>query len=507
MTTTDSGATQGVMTVLPQRDALGVGHGRCYIDGRWTDGSEGVTWTHVHPATNEEVATFAVASAADVDRAVRSARVAFDEGPWPRMQARDRRRLLQRVAQLLGENIDELNRIQALDNGIPVEFTSIYQLSAEMAADVFDYHAGWVDRIAGQTLPDYEGQRFQTLTLREPVGVVGAIIPWNAPLMLFAQKVAPALAAGCTVVLKPSEYATLVTLRMTELMIEAGVPEGVFHLVLGPGDPTGETLVTHPATDKITFTGSRAVGRRIMAAGADRVARLSLELGGKSPNIIFPDVDLDTVSMTAMGMVSMGLSGQGCVCHTRALVHESIYDEFLQKAEAFIPMVNMGNPFDSGINAGPIINERQLERILGMIDAAGSDGARLVAGGKRANGDLAQGNFVQPTLFADVDNSMTIAREEVFGPVLAAIPFRDEEHAIALANDTDYGLGASVQTHDVGRAIRVAKAVRSGTFGVNGYTVSPHAPFGGYKTSGLGREGGHEGIDEFLETKTVTIAL
>jgi aldehyde dehydrogenase (NAD+) len=496
------------LSVLAHRDELGVTPGQLYLDGAWRDGSDGGTWTHVHPASNEEVTSFATATATDVHTAVRAARRAFDDGAWTSLKAKDRKRLLQRVAQLIADNADDLDRLQTLDNGMPVSFSSIYQVSAHMAADLFDYHAGWVDRISGETLPQYTGSDMFTMTLREPVGVVAAIIPWNAPLMLFAQKVAPALAAGCTVVLKPSEYASLVSFRVTELLEEAGVPAGVFNLVAGEGTVTGEALITHPEVDKVTFTGSRAVGKRVMAAAAENIARVSLELGGKSPNIVFPDIsDKDMTAAALMGMVSMGLSGQGCVCHTRALVHESIYDEMIDKCVTMAAMCVLGDPFDPATTSGPLINHRQVDRVTGYIAKGSDEGARLVVGGDRPNGELATGNFVNPTLFADVDNDMTIARDEIFGPVLAVIPFRDEDEAIRLANDTDYGLGASVQTTDIKRALRVAKAVRSGTFGINGFTVMPNAPFGGYKTSGLGREGGREGIDAFLETKTVTIGL
>jgi aldehyde dehydrogenase (NAD+) len=495
------------LTVLPHRDELGIRDGRHFIGGEWTEGGGSEPWVHLHPATNEEVASFLPASAADVDRAVAAARRCFDDGSWTTWKARDRKKLLQRIAELIAANGEELDRIQTLDNGMPISFSSIYQVSHRIAADIFDYHAGWVDRLAGETLPAYTGGDGFYMTLREAVGVVGAVIPWNAPLMLFAQKVAPALAAGCTVVLKPSEYASFVAIRLTEILEEAGVPAGVFNLVLGTGADTGEALITHPAVDKLTFTGSRAVGKRIMHAAADGIKRVSLELGGKSPNIVFPDVDLDATATALMGMVSMGLSGQGCVCHTRALVQESIYDAMIEKCALMASMCVLGDPFDPGTTSGPLINARQLERVTGYIAKGSEEGARLVVGGDRPGGDLAAGNFVNPTLFADVDNSMTIAREEIFGPVLAVIPFSDEEEAIRLANDTDYGLGASVQTTDVKRALRVAKAVRSGTFGINGYTVMPNAPFGGYKTSGLGREGGREGIDAFLETKTVVVAL
>ena len=495
------------ISVLPHRDELGIKDGQSFVDGEWIDGASDDVWTHVHPATNEECGQFSIAGAQDVDRAVGAARRAFDETSWPTWKAKDRIRLLRRVADLLVDHADELNRTQTFDNGLPISFSSIYQVSAEFAADAFDHHAGWVDKITGETIPTYTGSDFQILTLKESVGVVAAIIPWNAPVMLFAQKVAPALAAGCTVVLKPSEYATFSVIRLAQILEEAGVPKGVFNLVLGPGPTTGEALITHPGVDKITFTGSRLVGKRIMEAASERIARVSLELGGKSPNIIFDDVDVGTVAATAMGMVSMGLSGQGCVCHTRALVQESIYDDLLSAASAMAGITAFGDPFDPAVTSGPLINRRQLDKVVGFIEKGSEEGARLVCGGDRPGGDLAAGNFVNPTLFADVDNSMTIAREEIFGPVLAAIPFKDEDEAIRLANDTSYGLGASVHTNDTRRALRVAKGVRAGSFGINGYTVMPNAPFGGYKQSGLGREGGRQSIEGFLETKTVTIAM
>jgi aldehyde dehydrogenase (NAD+) len=500
------------MTVLGQRDRLGVGTGRLYIDGSWCDASDGGTWEQSNPATNEVVTSFAVGSTADVDRAVRAARRAFDEGPWPTMHARDRKAILQRLVSLIEAHGEELNLLQTLENGMPVAFSSLAVVSSAMAAAIFDHHAGWIDKICGSTYPSFDsaptGGEVEVMTFREPVGVVGAVIPWNAPMMLFAQKVAPALASGCTVVLKPSEYAVLTSLRLTELIEEAGVPAGVFNLVPGPGDPTGEALVTHPGVDKVTFTGSRAVGQRILAASAGGIKRVTLELGGKSPSIVFADAaSISGAAMVAMGMVSMGISGQGCVCQTRSLVQRSVYDEFVTAAAGMTEMVTFGDPFDPATTSGAIINQRQLERVLGFIESAPSEGARLVAGGDRPGGDLANGNFVNPTLFADVDNSMSVARDEVFGPVLVAMPFDDEDDAIALANDTDYGLGAGVYTSDIGRAFRMARAVRAGTVGINGYTVTPNAPFGWYKSSGLGREGGWPSIEAFTELKTVTVGL
>ena len=497
------------LSVLPQRDSLGVKDGQLYIDGTWRDASDGATWTHHHPATAEEIGRFAVASPSDVAAAVDAARRAFDDGAWARMRVQERRRLLQRIGQIVGEHADELDRLQALDNSVPLSMANItWLLSARFITEAFEHNAGWIDKLTGETYPPYAGGDHLLMTMREPVGVVAAIIPWNAPLMLFAQKVAPALAAGNTVVLKPSEYASFAVIRLVQLLEEAGVPRGVFNLVTGPGDPTGEALITDPRVDKVSFTGSRAVGTRIMAAAAERIGRVSLELGGKSPTLVFPDApDLGMAAATAMGMVSMGLSGQGCVVHTRALVHESIYDDFIAGAAAMSGVPTYGDPFDPAVTAAPLINVKQLDRVTGYIAAGVEAGARLVCGGDRPGGDLSSGNFVNATLFADVDNSMSIARDEIFGPVLGVIPFKDEDEAIRIANDTTYGLGASVYTTDVRRAFRVAKAIRAGTFGINGYTVEPHAPFGGFKQSGIGREGGRESIEAFTELKTIIAPL
>ncbi|MHB8341024.1 MAG: aldehyde dehydrogenase family protein [Mycobacteriales bacterium] len=495
------------LSVLAHRDALGVTPGRLYIGGKWQEARSGTTWTHHHPATGEAVVDFEVASAADVADAVGAARDAFDNSPWPTVKAKERIALLHRISALIRRDLDEINQLQVLDNGMPLSFTGIYAVGADIAADIFDHHAGWVDKLTGDTFPPYTGADSLTLSLREPVGVIGAIIPWNAPVFLFAQKVAPALAAGCSVVLKPSEYASLAVLKCVSLLEEAGVPPGVFNLVLGPAEPTGEALITDPRLDKITFTGSRVVGSRIISASAAGITRVSLELGGKSPNLVFADVEnLDLAALTAFGMVAMGLSGQGCVCQTRALVERPIYDEFLTKAAALAGMVSYGDPFAPGTTSGPIINQRQLDKVLGYIESAQQEGARLVVGGDRPGGDLAEGNFVNPTLFADVDNRMRIAQEEIFGPVLAVLPFDTEEEAVRLANDTSYGLGAGVQTANLARAIRVTRALRAGTVGVNTFGVTPHVPFGGYKTSGLGREGGRAGLEEFTELKTVILA-
>lgn len=496
------------LTLQPHRDEVGLKDGQLFLDGAWQPAQDGATWTHHHPASGEEIGSFAVAAAADVDTAVRAARRAFDEGPWPRSRATQRIQLLHRYGQLLREHADELRRLQALDNSVPLSFGGIYATSVNAAADVFDHHAGWVDKVGGQTLPPYQGGDHLAMTFREPIGVVAAILPWNAPFLLFAQKVAPALAAGCTIVLKPSEYATFSVLRMVELLAEAGLPDGVLNVVTGPGDPTGEALITHPLVDKVSFTGSRAVGKRIVAASAGTLKRVSLELGGKSPTLVFPDApDVGLAAMTTMGTVTMGLSGQACVAHTRALVHREIYDQFLAAAEMMAGVITYGDPFDASVLACPLINARQLERVLGFIERAQEQGAKLVTGGDRPDGELAAGNFVRPTVFADVNNDMEIAREEVFGPVLAVVPFIDEEEAVRLANDTEYGLAAGVYTSDVRRAFRLVRRLRAGTIGINGFQIEPHLPFGGFKQSGLGREGGQSAFEAYTELKTVLMPL
>src|SRR5712691_5697366 len=494
-----------VASIKPHRDELGLGDGLMLVDGQWTAAADGGTWSHTHPATGEQVAAFPVAGPADVDLAVRAARRAFDEGLWPHARAGERVRVLRTIADLVRAHAGELLGLQALDNSVPLSFGEIYAMSADFVADVFDHHAGWADKLSGETLPPYQGGDHLVLTLREPVGVVGAVVPWNAPLLLFAQKVAPALAVGCTIVAKPSEYATFAVLRLAALIEEAGLPAGVLNIVTGPGEPTGDALINHPMVDKLSFTGSRAVGRKIIAASAPGFKRVSLELGGKSPALVFADADVGSAAAITMGTVTLGLSGQVCLAQTRALVHRDVADEFLGMAEIIGGMVSYGNPFDPAVTASPLINTRQMDRVLGLIAQGQADGARLVCGGTRSEGDLAAGNFVAPTLFTDVSNDMSIAREEIFGPVLSVIPFADEEEALRIANATEYGLAATVWTSDIKRAMRMTKAIRAGTVGINGYQLEPHAAFGGFRQSGLGREGVRFDNTAYTEVKTVML--
>ncbi|MEU7864296.1 aldehyde dehydrogenase family protein [Nonomuraea sp. NPDC049141] len=482
---------------------------RMFVDGRWHEPDIEDRWQHVDPATGLADFSVPVASAADVNRAVGAARRAFDEGPWSHLHPRERKLALRPLADLLRTHADELHRLQTRDNGIPIDFGSSYRMSALMAADIFEYHIGWIDKLGGDAPPPFSPETpTQALVLKEPIGVVGAITPFNAPVLQFAQKVAPALAAGCTIVIKPSEFASGVAHRYAELIAELDLPPGVFNLVTGLG-ATGAALASHGDLDKITFTGRREIGERVVAGAGTR--SVALELGGKSPSIVFDDVrDLDAVARTAMSLVSMGLSGQVCSTQTRSLVQRSVYEAFVESARAQIADVRYGDPFDPTTTSAPIITPTAAARALRLVEDAVADGGRLVTGGRTATlaGPEAGGNWVEPTLIADVDADMPIAREEVFGPVLAVIPFDDEDDAVRLANASEYGLSAGVYTGDLARALRVGRRLRSGTVGVNGpFVFTPGTPFGGYKTSGLGREGGREGIEEFLETKTITVSL
>lgn len=494
-------------SLIPVRDELQVRPGNLFIDGAW-HAWEGPRFDQIHPATNEVMTTFADAGARGVDLAVKAARRAFDEGPWPRMPAQDRKRMLQRIIDRLYESELELAKLQTLDNGIPFHFSRNTRVSAKAAADVFDHYAGWTDKINGETYPQFSSaSNMHYMSFREPVGVVGAVLAWNAPLLMFSMKVAPALACGCTVVVKPSEYTNLAARRFAEIVAESDLPPGVFNFVTG-GPETGAALSSHPGVDKVTFTGSAATGERILMASGANMKRLSLELGGKSAALVFPDTrSVATTAASLMGLCSTFLSGQVCSTPSRAVVHVSILDEFLHHAGEQVRKVRFGNPFDPETTSAPIISKRQVSRILGYVESGKAEGARLMFGGDTPGGELANGNWINAALFAGVDNGMTIAREEIFGPVLSVIPFETEEQAISIANDSEYGLAGCVYTTDVSRALRVARAVRSGSVGINGYASIPNAPMGGVKRSGLGREGGWPTIEAFTELKTISFNL
>lgn len=494
-------------SVQNQKQRLGVKPGRNFVANDWID-SGFARFDQVHPATNETVTTLMESGKEGVDDAVAAARKAFDEGGWTRLGARERKKIIQRIVDAIAEHAEELAYLQTLDNGIPINFSLNTRVSAHTAADIFDHYAGWIDKITGDTYPQYTDKaNLHFLTYRDPVGVVGAIIPWNAPLMMFALKVAPALATGCAVVLKPSELASLCALRLTEIIAETDLPPGVLNLVTGGGE-TGKALVEHPGIDKITFTGSRAVGEWILSASGKDMKRITLELGGKSAALVFPDArSVETAAKTVMGLCSTFLSGQVCSTTTRAVVHESIVDEFVHHACEQVKTVRLGDPFEFETTSAPIIAKRQVDRVMGYIDKGREEGAHLVFGGDRPDGPLSIGNWINPTLFADVDNSMTIAREEIFGPVLSVIPFKDEDEAISIANDSDYGLSGGIYTTDLSRAFRLGRRMRTGTIGINGYSVMPNSPAGGVKHSGMGREGGWPTIEAFTELKTLILNL
>ncbi len=494
-------------SLVEMRDRLGVRPGRMFIGGQWIDW-DGPRFDQIHPSTNEVMASFAEAGQRGVDMAVAAARKAFDEGPWPRMAAQDRKRILQRLIERIHDAEEELAQLQTLDNGIPYHFSRNSRLSGKACADIFEHYAGWIDKMTGETYPIFSGaSNMQYMSFREPVGVAGLITAWNAPLAMFAMKAGPALACGCTVVLKPSENTNLVSTRLAQILAESDLPEGVFNFVTGAG-ATGAALVAHPGVDKISFTGSTAVGRRIAAtAGAD-MKRLSLELGGKSAGIVFPQArSVAGAAATLMGLCSTFLSGQVCSTSSRALVHVSVLDEFIEHATRQVQAVRFGNPFEPTTTSAPMITRAHLDRVLGFVASGREQGATLAFGGDRPGGDLAQGNWVNPAMFVNVRNDMRIAREEIFGPVLSVIPFETEEEAIRIANDSDYGLAGTLFTTDAAQAFRVARAIRSGSIGINGYASVPNAPMGGVKLSGIGREGGWPAIEAFSELKTINFNL
>lgn len=494
-------------SVARERERLGVREGRCFVDGKWSSDASHA-FDQIHPSTNEAVASIPEAGASGVNRAVAAARHAFDDGPWPRMGARERRKILQGIVDKISDNAEELGHLQTLDNGIPINFSLNTRVSAVTAADIFDHYAGWIDKITGETYPQFtDSQNLHFMSFREPVGVVGAIIPWNAPLMMFALKVAPALATGCTIVMKPSELANLAALRLAEIVSESDLPPGAFNLVTG-GPETGAAISEHLGIDKITFTGSPVVGERIMSVAGRNMKRVTLELGGKSAALVFPDArSVEVAAKTVMALSSTFLSGQVCSTPSRAVVHRSILGEFIEHARAQIASVKFGDPFDLATTSAPIISKRQTDKVMGYIAKGVDEGAQLVFGGDRPTGELASGNWVNPTLFSDVANDMTIAREEIFGPVVSVIPFETEEDAVAIANDSQYGLSGGIWTADLTRAFRVGHAMRTGTIGINGYSVMPNSPAGGIKRSGIGREGGRATIEAFTELKTMILNL
>jgi aldehyde dehydrogenase (NAD+) len=470
------------------------------INNRWVPSESGKTFATVNPSTGEEICQVAEADVADVDNAVKAARAAF-EGPWRKMRASERGRLLYRLADLIEANADELARLETLDSGKPLSIAKAVDVAKTVAC--YRYFAGWADKVQGKTIP-IDGDFF-CYTRHEPIGVVGQIIPWNYPMLMQSWKLAPALATGNTVVMKPAEQTPLSALRIGELLLEAGYPEGVVNILPGFGPTAGAALARHMDVDKVAFTGSTEVGRLIMTAAAQsNLKRVTLELGGKSPNIIFADTDLDA----AVEGAHMGIfvnQGQSCCAGSRVFVEEKIYEQFVEKSVARAAKRRVGDPLDPTTDQGPQVDQSQFDRIMGYIETGRTEGATLACGGERVGN---RGYFIRPTVFADVEDDMTIAREEIFGPVMSVIAFKDVDEAIARANNTDYGLAAGVWTSDIKKAHAVANGVRAGTVWVNCYHVlDTRAPFGGFKQSGMGRELGEYALHEYTEVKTVTLKL
>jgi aldehyde dehydrogenase (NAD+) len=476
--------------------------GRLLIDGQWTDGLK--KFDTINPATGEVLTQVVEASPEAVDRAVSAARKAFEDrsGPWRKMSASERGRLIWRLADLVEKHIEELAELETLDNGKPI-FESRY-VDMPMVIDVLRYYAGLATKIHGETVNTFETAF--TYTLREPVGVVGLIIPWNFPLLLASWKLGPALACGNTIVLKPAEQTPLTTLRFGELALEAGVPAGVLNIVTG-GPETGKVIVRHPGIDKIAFTGSTAVGKEIVRSSADTLKRVTLELGGKSPNIVFADSDIDSAVKGAINGIFYG-KGEVCNAGSRLFVENKVQSEFLEKLVARAKKLQPADPLDPKTRLGAIVSQEQMQAVLGYVEAGKKEGAKLIAGGNRVSVDGGKGFFLEPTIFGDVTNDMKIAQEEIFGPVLATLSFDDIDQVIELANRNQYGLAAAVWTRDIKKAHSVSRQLKAGTVWINTYGLMDAAlPFGGYKSSGFGRELGMHAIEHYTELKTVWLNL
>src|SRR5271166_4901216 len=485
----------------PARDFIAQTH-RLLIGSERVEAADGRTFATLDPASGREIADVALGGPADVEKAVRAARAAFEDGPWSTLPASGRERLMLALAQAIEDRAEEIAQIESLDNGKPVGLAQYVDVGG--AVGLLRYFAGWPSKIEGSVLP-VAAPNMHCYTRREPVGVCAQIIPWNFPLLMAAWKLGPALAAGCTIVLKPAEQTPLSALRVGELALEVGFPPGVLNVLTGDGT-TGAALVDHPDVDKIAFTGSTEVGREIGAKAGRALKRVTLELGGKSPNIILPDADIEAAVKGSFQAIYFN-SGQACNAGSRLFVPDEIFDEVMSALTEAAKAARLGPGLDPGTQLGPLVSAEQLERVIGYIDAGRAEGAELLAGGEAALADSG-GYFVAPTLFSTTSDELRISREEIFGPVLVASPYESLEEVAARANDGEYGLAAGVWTRDIGNAHRLAAMLRAGSVYVNTWgAVDPAAPFGGFKASGLGREHGHDGLDAYLETKTVWTAL
>ncbi|MBU6460546.1 MAG: aldehyde dehydrogenase family protein [Proteobacteria bacterium] len=473
---------------------------RLFINGHWVDSSTGNTFSTINPATGEMIGMVSEASAEDVDKAVMAARHALEKGPWARMSVAERSRILMGYADLIEKNSDELARLESLDAGKPI--SAVLRQDVPAALDTIRYYAGWADKIHGEVIPARTDAL--TYTVREPVGVVAAIVPWNFPLMIAMWKIAPALASGCTVVLKPAALTPLSVLKLAELSIEAGIPPGVFNIVPGSGRVTGQALVEHPDVNFISFTGSVDVGRNMMIAAAGSFKRVGLELGGKSANVVFADADLDAAVKASSSGIFFN-SGQVCSAGSRILVEESVYDDFVERLAQRARTMRVGDPLDPQTLMGPLISESQMNRVMDYIHIGEKEGASLVSGGERLGN---KGYFLSPAVFANVKHDMRISQEEIFGPVASVLRFKSEDEAIAMANGTRYGLAAAVWSQDITRAHTLSSRLKAGTVWVNTYGPTDiRLPWGGSGDSGIGRERGREVLDHYTESKVVWINL
>jgi phenylacetaldehyde dehydrogenase len=475
------------------------------INGKWVEAASGKTFTTFNPATGDVLSRVAEGDKEDIDRAVKSARAAFDNGPWPKMTPSERGRMIWKLGDLIEKHLEEFAQIESLDNGKPLKVARVADVP--LAADLFRYMAGWATKVEGNTIPISSGggkTQYLVYTVREPVGVVGQIIPWNFPLLMAAWKLGPALATGCTVVLKPAEQTPLSALLLGELIREAGIPDGVVNIVPGYGETAGAALAAHPDVDKIAFTGSTEVGKLILQAAAGNLKKVSLELGGKSPNIVLGDAEIDSAIDGAAGAIFFN-HGQCCCAGSRLYIESDIFDKVVEGVAQQASQIHVGPGMDPASDMGPLVSEEQLNRVCGYLESGISEGARAVTGGSREGN---KGYFVKPTVLVNTNEKMKVVREEIFGPVVTAIPFRNIEEIAATANDSIYGLAAGVWTRDIKKAHKLASLLRAGTVWINCYNVFDAAlPFGGYKQSGWGREMGHEVLEQYTEVKAVVTPI